>query len=274
VSRGRDAAGAPEATALHPGDGRRAWPQGAEAAQLSRLRIVTDPGRFPFRHRTEDLLKGRAHVLQHRPQAAEMTRTERSEQETIDRREALRRAALLLGAALAAPTAAGVLAGCRASRVPDGAWAPQAFTRGQAELVAAIAEHILPETDTPGARGAGVHRFIDAMLAESYPPVERKRFLVGLAEVDARAARTLGRPFLQCAATDQRALLRALDRDAFASGTGDGPAVPFFRTMKELTLVGYYTSEIGATRELHHAPVPGRYNGCVPLAQIGRTWAV
>jgi hypothetical protein len=44
--------------------------------------------------------------------------------------------------------------------------------------------------------------------------------------------------------------------------------------MKELTLVGYYTSEIGATRELHHAPVPGRYDGCVPLAQVGRTWAL
>jgi len=273
VSRGRDAPGAPEAAALHPGDGRRALPQGAEAAQLSRLRIMTDPGSFPFRHRTEDLLKGRAHVLQHRPRAAEMTPTERSEQETIDRREALRRAALLLGAALAAPTVAGVLAGCRASRVPDGAWAPRALTRAQAELVAAIAEHILPETDTPGARAAGVHRFIDAMLAESYPPVERKRFLEGLAEVDARAGRASSRPFLQCAVGDQRALLEVLDREALA-GSVDPLEPPFFRTMKQLTLVGYYTSEIGATRELHHAPVPGRYDGCVPLAQIGRTWAV
>ncbi len=202
-----------------------------------------------------------------------MTRTERSEQETIDRREALRRAALLLGGALAAPTVAGVLAGCRASRVPDGAWAPRALTRAQAELVAAIAEHILPETDTPGARGAGVHRFIDAMLAESYPPVERKRFLEGLAEVDARAGRASSRPFLQCAVGDQRALLEVLDREALA-GSVDPLESPFFRTIKELTLVGYYTSEIGATRELHHAPVPGRYDGCVPLAQIGRTWAV
>jgi glucoside 3-dehydrogenase (cytochrome c) hitch-hiker subunit len=195
-----------------------------------------------------------------------MTRTGRSAQVTIDRREALRRAALLLGGALAAPTVAGVLEGCRAARTPEGAWAPRALTRAQAELVAAIAEHILPETDTPGARAAGVHRFIDALVAESYPPLERQRFLEGLADVDARAAQGSGRPFLQCAAQDQRALLEALDRD--------GPAVPFFRTLKELTLVGYYTSEIGATRELHHSPVPGRYDGCVPLAQVGRTWAV
>ena len=214
-----------------------------------------------------------------------MTRNPRGAQETIDRREALRRAALLLGGALAAPTVAGVLAGCQAARVPDGAWAPRALSRAQVELVAAMAEHILPETDTPGARAAGVHRFIDAMLAESFPPSERERFLAGLAEVDARASRTSGHRFLQCAPADQRALLEVLDREAFASppvplsttwrgGTSDGPAVPFFRTMKELTLVGYYTSEIGATRELHHAPVPGRYDGCVPLAQVGRTWAV
>ncbi len=219
-----------------------------------------------------------------------MTRTGRGAQETIDRREALRRAALLLGGALAAPTVAGVLAGCQAARVPDGAWAPRALTRAQAELVAAMAEHILPETDTPGARAAGVHRFIDAMLAESCPPLERERFLAGLAEVDARAGRTSGHPFLQCAPADQRALLDVLDREAFAAttsppdrapetpgsrpGSDTGPAVPFFRTLKDLTLLGYYTSEIGATRELHHAPVPGRYDGCVPLAQVGRTWAV
>jgi len=202
-----------------------------------------------------------------------MKRTGCGAQATVDRREALRRAALLLGGALSAPTVAGVLAGCQAARGPDSGWAPRALTRAQADLVAAIAEHILPDTDTPGARAAGVHRFIDALLAECYAAPERQRFLEGLAEVDARAGRSVGRPFLECAPGDQRALLAEVDREAFASGAGTSEP-PFFRTFKELTLVGYYTSEIGATRELHHAPVPGRYDGCVPLAQVGRTWAV
>src|SRR2546426_10501179 len=140
----------------------------------------------------------------------EMTRTGSGAQQTIDRREALRRAALLLGGALAAPTVAGVLAGCRVSRAPEGTWVPRALTRSQAELVAAIADHILPDTDTPGARAVGAHRFVDAILAESYSPLERKRFLEGLAEVDARAARASGRPFLQGAVGDQRALLEGL----------------------------------------------------------------
>lgn len=165
----------------------------------------------------------------------------------IDRREALRRAALLLGGALSAPLAAGVLAGCEARGVPDGSWRPRVLTPHQAELLATIADQILPATDTPGARAVGVHRFIDALLAESYSAAEREQFVAGLVELG-----------------QQRAQLDRLDREA----------APFFRSLKELTLVGYYTSEIGATRELHHVPVPGRYDGCVPLAQVGRTWAV
>jgi len=205
-----------------------------------------------------------------------MTQTSNDPQRTIDRREALRRAALLLGGALSASTVAGVLAGCEARRTPDGAWAPRALSSEQLDLVATIAEHILPETDTPGARAVGVHRFIDAMLADSFPDEERRQFLAGLSDVDARAQRSCGRAFLRCATLEQRAVLDQLDREAFAATASppDRLPVPFFRTMKELTLVGYYTSEVGATRELRHAPVPGRFEGCVPLDQIGRAWAV
>jgi len=192
---------------------------------------------------------------------------------TIDRREVLRRAALALGGALSAPVMAHILAGQASRRVSNGVWQPRALTPDQGELVASIAEHILPETDTPGARAAGVHRFIDALLAESYPPEERRRFLAGLADVEARARRSAGCGFLACPPQQQRTLLAELDRETFAA-TPSQAEVPFFRTMKELTLVGYYTSEIGATRELRHAPIPGRFEGCVPLAQIGRTWAV
>jgi hypothetical protein len=202
--------------------------------------------------------------------------------EHIERREAIRRVALLLGGAVSAPAALGVLAGCGAdaggARGADGgAWAPRALTAAQAELVATLAEVVLPETDTPGARAAGVHRFVDVMLAEYYAPDERARFVAGLAAVDARARRARGRPFVRCAPAEQLALVEALDREAFAPPPpGARPAAPppFFRTFKELTLLGYYTSEAGATRELRHAPVPGRFEGCVPRTPGQRAWAV
>lgn len=188
----------------------------------------------------------------------------------IGRREALRRTAMLLGGVLSAPAIAGVLAGCD-SRSADGTW--RALTGDQAELVATIAEHIIPETDTPGARAAGVHIFIDKMLAGHYRDEDRKRVLDGLADLDARAERECGRAFIRCTADEQRTLLTRLDTEAFAPMAGRRE-VPWFRTIKELTVLGYYTSEIGATQELRHVAVPERFDGCVPLEQIGRAWAV
>lgn len=227
----------------------------------------------------------------------------------IDRREALRRAALMLGGIISAPTLAGMLAGCETPPAGDAGWTPRALDQKQGNLVATIADHIIPATDTPGAREAGVHRFIDRMLAEYYSPDERAAFLAGLADVDRRAMALKGKSFLDLAPADQHTVLAALDAEAYAhrpaaaaGGTSDerGQAVdrgrtenataalpatdaartrprpsrqPFFRTMKELTLLGYYTSQIGATQELKYARVPGRFDGCVPLATIGRAWS-
>lgn len=188
--------------------------------------------------------------------------------EAIDRREALRQAALLLGGALSAPAIAGVLAGCDASAVL--AAQRHALSPAQLELVATMAEHILPATDTPGARAAGVHRFIDRMMAEYYSAADRQRFIAGLADVDDRAKRAHGLAFLKCTPAQQRSVLGDIDREAF-TGPRARQQPHFFRTMKELTVVGYYTSQIGATKELRHVAVPGRFNGCVP---VGRTWAV
>jgi hypothetical protein len=190
--------------------------------------------------------------------------------DSIGRREALRRAALLFGGALSAPAIAGVLAGCN-SRGADGKW--RALTNDQGELLATITEHIIPETATPGARAAGVEVFIDRMLAGHYGDEDRKRVLDGLADLDARADRECGRAFIRCSADEQRTLLTRLDQEAFAPTAGRRD-VPWFRTIKELTVLGYYTSEIGATQELRHVAVPGRFEGCVPVSQIGRTWAV
>lgn len=234
---------------------------------------------------------------------------------TITRREALRRAALLLGGAISAPTVAAVLAGCD-RRSAGVARRPATLTAEQDELVAAIAEHIIPATDTPGARAAGVNEFVDVILTEYYPAEQRSRFLDGLADVDARARTAHGRPFLRCTAAEQAAILVALDEESFAprrrartaeeteaydavrertEGAAINPlpaelerewvragseplparkAPAFFATMKELTVVGYYTSEIGATQELRYLAVPGPYRGCIPFTEARRTWAV
>jgi gluconate 2-dehydrogenase gamma chain len=224
----------------------------------------------------------------------------------MDRREALQRIALMLGGTISAPALAGLLAGCeRSARAPDVAWVPRALSPEQGKLVAVIADRIIPATETPGAYDVGVHEFIDAMLADYYDANDRARFTAGLDAFNEQALAACGKEYLLCTPEQQTVLLVQLDQDTFASPrqvslpdprreTEHGPgtpipselraetarprpahrATPFFRMMKELTLLGYYTSEAGATRELRHAAVPGRYDGCVPFTAIGRTWAV
>lgn len=191
----------------------------------------------------------------------------------INRRQALRRVGALLGGVVSAPTVAGVLSGCRRRAGAD--WSPQVLSADQNQMVDTISEIIIPATDTPGASAANVNRFIDAMVGESYLPEDRDRFLGGLDDANARCEESYGASFTECTPEQQRALVSELDEETFGSDATefDRENPPFFRMMKELTIVGYYTSEIGATQELRTNIVPGRYDGDVPYEEVGRAWS-
>ena len=201
----------------------------------------------------------------------------------ITRREALKRAAWILGGTVSAPTILGVLAGCRAEQTTT-AFTPRTLTPDQQNTVEAIAEIIIPETETPGAKAAGVDQFVDRMLTDYYKPADRDRFLAGLKRVDAGAQRLHGKPFGALTKEQQTAIVLDLDKAAFteppakadtpaagvpnpevrksdvAAGQGVGAdpkeaATPSpdpedigreaFPQDEELTVVGYYTSEVG-----------------------------
>jgi len=138
----------------------------------------------------------------------------------------------------------------------------------QNETVATIAELIIPKTDTPGAREAGVPAFIDVMFAEWGDDDQRKVFTAGLANVDERSRALFGKDFIACNEAQQTQILTGLDAElARLRDTKADTSKNFFQAMKWLTLTGYYTSEVGATTEQHFRVVPGRYEPCYPLEQ-------
>ena len=138
----------------------------------------------------------------------------------------------------------------------------------QSETVATIADMIIPPTDTPGARTAEVHRFIDLLLAEWAPEDDRKQFPEGLADVDARARAASATDFLGATEAQRGTILTALDAEAQQRRKAKRDAPPhFFDRMKFLTVFGYCTSEVGATAELHYEVIPGSYNGCTELGR-------
>src|SRR5213592_3534678 len=143
----------------------------------------------------------------------------------------------------------------------------RALTPQQNETVATIAELIIPKTDTPGAREAGVPAFIDVMLADWGDDDQRQMITAGLANVDERSRTAFGKDFVACTLAQQTEILEDLDYElARLRDTKSDTSKNFFQAMKWLTLTGYYTSEVGATSELHYRVVPGRYEPCYPLA--------
>ena len=222
----------------------------------------------------------------------------------LSRREALRRLTLLTGGALSAPALSAVLAGCRAE-APGASWTPRVLGPSGADLLTIIVDRIIPATDTPGASAAGVAQFIDTLLADWAEPEERDRFLAGLVSIDEAMREEEGVAFGAATPEQQDTLLARLDEEAArareersarardeqmarsraeelapARDEGDGgePAareepLPPFALLKEWTLVGYYTSEVGATQELRWLANPGRYAADMPLDEVGRAWA-
>jgi hypothetical protein len=147
----------------------------------------------------------------------------------------------------------------------------------QNDTVVTIAEMIIPATDTPGATAAKVNEFIDLALGEWFDTAERTRFLGGLAEVDTRSRKLFAKDFTASTPEQQAQILTVLDAELaeLRDGEKQGYTVEattsqrFFRAMKRLTLVGYYTSEVGQNDELHNPIIPGSYDGCVLLERGG-----
>jgi gluconate 2-dehydrogenase gamma chain len=190
----------------------------------------------------------------------------------MDRREALKRTAWIMGGAVSAPAVLGILKGCTAKPTID--WKPVFLSNEQGALVSEVAEIIIPKTDTPGAKEVGVPGFIDQLVNECFTKEDQDKFLNGLKTFDDDARKEHGDPFIELDPEQQSAFVKKV-HDAAVNSDDSGEDKPFILTMKELTMLGFFTSEVGASQVLQYSPVPGSYKGCVPLSEAGngKTWA-
>jgi len=133
------------------------------------------------------------------------------------------------------------------------------LNKSQFEIINIIVDIIIPDTDTPGASKAGVPKFIDHMLANFMPKSERQTFINGLKTLMNNAS-----DFGYLSPQHQYQYIESLDKNRQKSS--------FYRKLKELTVLGYYTSEIGASEELKYNPVPGPYRE-IPFKILGRAWS-
>ncbi|MBK6277995.1 MAG: gluconate 2-dehydrogenase subunit 3 family protein [Gammaproteobacteria bacterium] len=159
------------------------------------------------------------------------------------------------------------------------------FDAAQRQLVDLLAEMIVPATDTPGALEAGVPAFIEAMVADWYTDTERTIFVQGLAALDQASRTAHGKSFVAADEAQRTALLSAAEQDAaryvspLPGGALGGMSklvdehTPFFTKLKELTVIGYFSSEVGATKFMIYEPMPMRFDGDLDYAELGRQWS-
>jgi hypothetical protein len=207
---------------------------------------------------------------------------------TITRREMLERVTAALGVAL--------VGGDRvlASSFDDQALAQatatgtRLFSAADIALLDEIAETMLPETSTPGAKAAKTGAFMALMVTDAYTERQQQIFRTGLSQVDdaCRAAHQVS--FMQATPAQRLTVVEALDREQklamdarVPAPTNRAPAPPaapdepahYFRMMKELALLGYFTSEIGYTKAMRYRESPGRFDPCAPLTPGEKSWA-
>lgn len=186
----------------------------------------------------------------------------------MNRRDAIKRTSLLLGGTLSGSAILGVMSGCQAD--PTLTWENQFLTVEEGSLIEAIVGHIIPRTDTPGAVDAGVPSFIDQMLSGFYLEKHKLEFRAGLQKIDADAQAAHGKNFTRLSGEEQVSLLEKYDQEAFGKNADKDH---FFRKIKELTVLGFCTSEAGATEFLAYDALPGDYKGCIPYSEVGKAWA-
>ncbi len=209
----------------------------------------------------------------------------------MNRREAIQRVAMILGGSVIGANL--FLEGCTRPASKDVAGL---FEKDIIERLGDLADAILPPTETPGAKEAGVGSFIPVMVRDCYTEKQQKIFLEGFASLDAKAKEVKGKPFGELSIEDRTAVAAALDKEAGEFNkkqaeeqkeireknkvkqnelyhSEENDPSHWFTMFKQLTLTGFFNSELGCTKALRYVKVPGRYDGEFPYKKGDKAFA-
>ncbi len=204
----------------------------------------------------------------------------------MERRELLKIIAVLSGAAMVGGDI--FLSGCKtAATGPQGILAASDIA-----LLNEVGDTIIPVTDTPGAKEAKVGEFMQVYVTDCYTKDEQKAFTDGLSTINNTSKKQFGKDFSKLSASEKNSLLTGLENEAKAynkqvdekekptrelaqKGMKEFIGAPshYYTMIKQLTLFGYFSSEIGMTKALKFLPVPGKYDGAYPYKKGDRAWS-
>lgn len=197
----------------------------------------------------------------------------------MNRRKAIQNTSLVLGAAVGTPALLVLLNACKTKPRVD--WKPQFFTKEEASFISDLVDKILPRTDTPGALDVKVDVFLDKVFAEVYDKKGQDSIRTDMAKFNADCQKSHGAVFAKLSEADKISVLKAAEKSSGKFGRGvwgkavtdEGP-VGFYRSIKSSAIWAYFTSEKMGRDVLNYDPVPGEYNGCLPVSDVGNRYSL
>lgn len=182
----------------------------------------------------------------------------------MDRREAIKQSALLMGVTMSGAVFSGMLNGCTVDTSDD--YQPLVFSRENFRLITAMCDLIMPTTDTPGALDLYVDRLVDELASNSFNAEILERTQKGMDELRAQLDENLGSSFLDASPEEQEEALRVIDNDISNN--------EIYRSLKGIIIFGYFSSEEVGENIMSYDPIPGKFVGCAPASDVGNAWSL
>jgi Gluconate 2-dehydrogenase subunit 3 len=184
----------------------------------------------------------------------------------MNRRDAISAVSLLIGGTVIGAEL--FLSGCKQHDTEH------VLGMNEANFLDEVGETILPKTPAlPGAKDVHIGSFMVSMVNDCYGSTDQEIFKDGLKKLDKASKDKYDKSFIALPDADKHALLLLIDAEAHTYHKNNpGKPLHYYTMMKQLTLLGYFTSEPGATQALRHVSVPGRFEGCIPYEKGDRAF--
>lgn len=197
----------------------------------------------------------------------------------MNRRKALQQTGLLAGATVLMPSLLSLFQSCKEENRLD--WQPAFFTEEEAKTIASLLDTILPTTSTPGALDVKADIFIDKIIAETYDDGGKEYMRKEIAAFNDSCKSAYGDIFPEVSEENKTKFLQEQEANCakfnpgvWGTSVGEQKPVAFYRSMKSMAIWAYFTSEEMGEKVLSYDPVPGAYEPCKPLSEVGNRWSL
>ena len=197
----------------------------------------------------------------------------------MERRKALQRTGLLAGSSVLMPSMLSLFQSCKKENRLH--WQPLFLKEEEAKTISVLVDMILPRTETPGALDVNADMFIDKVFAETYDIAEQENIRAEITAFNTDCKKKFKAIFVDLSEADRTKVLQEAEATTgkfnpgvWGTSVGEQKPIGFYRSMKSMAIWAYFTSKEMGEKVLSYDPIPGNYEPCKPLSEVGNRWSL